>query len=52
MSHFDLWSYEDVKENSAAILEELAAGSMPCDGAWPAGQVEVFRAWLAAGMPA
>ena len=52
LSHFDLWSYEDVKANAAAILEELAAGNMPCDGAWPAEHVELFRAWIADDTPA
>jgi hypothetical protein len=50
-SHFDLWSYEDVVENQDAILETLAAGSMPCDGPWAAEQVELFRNWIAAGSP-
>lgn len=52
LSHFDLWSYEDVKANADVILDQLAAGSMPCDGAWPSEQVEIFRAWLADGTPA
>jgi hypothetical protein len=49
---FDLWSYDDVKANAEAILEQLAGGTMPCDGAWPGEQVELFRAWLADGAPA
>jgi hypothetical protein len=49
---FDLWSYDDVREHAAAILERLEDGSMPCDGAWPAERVEVFRSWLAEGAPA
>jgi hypothetical protein len=48
---FDLWSYDDVKDNADAILGVLEAGSMPCDGAWPENQVEAFRAWIAAGTP-
>jgi hypothetical protein len=48
---FDLWSYADVSEHADAILERLDAGSMPCDGAWPAEQVEAFRAWIASGKP-
>ena len=50
-SHFDLWSYEDVVENQDAILVTLAEGTMPCDDPWPAEQVDVFRAWVAAGSP-
>ena len=49
LSRFDLWSYDDVKANADAILGRLAAGSMPCDGAWPDEQVELFRAFLADG---
>jgi hypothetical protein len=52
LSHFDLWSYDDVEANADAILGQLAARSMPCDGAWPDEQVELFRAWLADGTPA
>jgi hypothetical protein len=52
LSHFDLWSYEDVVQNKDAILESLAAGDMPCDGPWQAEQVELFRAWVTAGTPA
>ena len=51
-SAFDLWSYDDVVGNGDAILEQLSAGTMPCDGAWPEGQIEVVRSWLEAGTPA
>ena len=47
---FDLWSYEDVKENAEMILERLEEGDMPCDGAWPDEQVGTFRSWVQAGM--
>jgi hypothetical protein len=49
---FDLHDHGSVSENAAAILERLEDGSMPCDGEWPAEQVERFRAWIAAGAPA
>jgi hypothetical protein len=49
---FDLASYEDVKENAEAIYERLAEGSMPCDDPWPDDQVQRFRDWIDAGMPA
>jgi hypothetical protein len=49
---FDLWSREDVAENSQAILQRLEDGSMPCDQAWPEEQVTIFRQWVDAGMPA
>jgi hypothetical protein len=49
---FDLWSYDDVKEHAAAILERVQNGSMPCDGAWPEEKVEAFRRWTETGMDA
>ena len=52
LRYFDLWSYDDVVQNKDAILDRLAGGDMPCDGPWPAGQVELFRSWVAAGTPA
>lgn len=47
---FDLWSYDDVKENAEGILERLEAGDMPCDGAWPEDDLEKFRTWIREGM--
>jgi CDGSH-type Zn-finger protein/truncated hemoglobin YjbI len=46
---FDLWSRDDVQAHAAGILERLRAGTMPCDGAWPAEQVDVFRRWTGSG---
>jgi hypothetical protein len=48
---FDLWSYDDVRSNSNAIAGRLRSGTMPCDGPWPAEQVDAFRRWIDAGMP-
>jgi hypothetical protein len=48
---FDLWSYDDVSEYADAILDRLEAGTMPCDGAWPKGQVELFQRWTQSGKP-
>jgi hypothetical protein len=45
-SHFDLSSYEDVRDNAEPIYERLADGTMPCDGAWPADDVQRFRTWI------
>jgi hypothetical protein len=47
--HFDLGSYEDVSDHADRILERLRRGSMPCDGAWPPQQVEVFDRWVRGG---
>ncbi len=49
---FDLWSYEDVKDNAQLILERLSDGDMPCDGAWPDTQVDLFKRWVESGTPA
>ncbi len=49
---FDLWSYDDVRAHGAGILGRLDDGTMPCDGSWPAAQVEVFRRWTESGTPA
>ena len=49
---FDLWSLDDVSTHVDAILDRLEAGTMPCDGAWPAERVAVFRRWIEAGKPA
>ena len=46
---FDLADYEDVKANADGIYERLADGSMPCDGAWPADRVALFRRWIDEG---
>ena len=46
---FDLWSADDVSENADAILDRLKAGTMPCDGAWPQAQVDLFARWVASG---
>jgi CDGSH-type Zn-finger protein/truncated hemoglobin YjbI len=47
---FDLWSADDVRAHSAAILERVANGSMPCDGAWPEDWITTFRRWTESGL--
>jgi truncated hemoglobin YjbI len=47
---FDLWSHDDVRQHAEAILEQVKAGTMPCDGAWPAEWVSAFERWIADGM--
>jgi hypothetical protein len=47
---FDLWSYDDVTRNSDGILRRLRSRTMPCDGAWPDAQVDVFQRWINSGM--
>jgi hypothetical protein len=46
---FDLWSRAEVAEHCDAILARLRAGTMPCDGAWPAERVAVFERWAESG---
>jgi hypothetical protein len=48
---FDLWSYDDVSQHAEAILGRLQEGTMPCDGAWPEAQVDLFQRWAAGGKP-
>ena len=48
-SSFDLASYEDVRAHAEAIYATLAAGQMPCDGAWTDEDVRRFRSWLDTG---
>ena len=47
--HFDLGSHGDVSDYADRILARLQRGSMPCDGAWPPQQVELFEKWLSGG---
>jgi hypothetical protein len=49
---FDLWSHDDVAQNSEAILGRLRDGTMPCDDAWPDQRIAVFQDWVEAGTPA
>jgi hypothetical protein len=49
---FDLWSHDDVAQNSDAILGRLRDGTMPCDSAWPDQRIAVFQDWVEAGTPA
>jgi hypothetical protein len=46
---FDLLSRDDVKQHARAILDRLRAGTMPCEGAWPDQQVDLFQRWVDEG---
>ncbi len=46
---FDLGDVAAVREHADAILDQVAAGRMPCYGAWPAEQVALFRQWIQGG---
>ena len=45
----DLSSYDDVAARADQILQKLESGKMPCDGAWPADKVDLFRRWVDQG---
>ena len=49
---FDLFDYADVVEHADAIVGALRSGQMPCDGAWPAAQLDTLQQWIDAGKPA
>ena len=46
---FDLWSFADVSAHGTQTAEQLQAGTMPCDGPWPADEVALFSDWLKSG---
>jgi hypothetical protein len=46
----DLSSYDEVKARGAEIYGRLEDGSMPCDEAWPAERLALFRRWIDEGM--
>jgi Ferritin-like len=48
---FDLAEVASVRQHAEAILDQVAAGRMPCDAAWPAERVALLRRWVQAGGP-
>jgi len=52
ISAFDLFDYASVVAHADAIAGALRSGKMPCDGAWPADQVEKLQQWIDDGKPA
>jgi Ferritin-like len=48
---FDLGEVASVRQHADAILEQVAAGRMPCDAAWPPERVALFHRWVQAGSP-
>jgi len=49
---FDLFDYGDVALHADAIVGALRSGKMPCDGGWPASQIETLQRWIDLGKPA
>jgi hypothetical protein len=52
LAAFDLFDYDDVVERADDIVESLRSGQMPCDGAWPAAQVDKLQQWIDTGKSA
>jgi hypothetical protein len=50
LKHFDLWLYQDVRENVDDICSVVSSGKMPCDGPWAPDQVSKFKEWMDSGM--
>ena len=46
---FDLWSFDDVKENASHILARIEHGSMPCDEPWDQQRIARLKAWVEGG---
>ncbi len=49
---FDLWDYQDVKDNAQNILERISDGTMPCDEEWPQERIDLLKRWIDSGMSA
>ena len=52
ISGFDLHAYADVSDAADRILARLQDKTMPCDGAWPDTDIQLFANWIDAGKPA
>lgn len=46
----DLSQYEDVKAHAKDIYARLVDGDMPCDSAWDAEKLGIFKEWMDSGM--
>lgn len=46
---FDLSSHADVSARADGILAQLKSGDMPCDGAWPPANIQLFSDWIGGG---
>jgi hypothetical protein len=45
----DLRRHDEVDRHADTILARLEDGTMPCDGPWDEGRVELFREWVKGG---
>ena len=48
--HIDLSNYENVKARAADIYARLVDGDMPCDAAWDADKLRLFKEWMDGGL--
>jgi hypothetical protein len=39
------------REHAGPILDQVRAGTMPCDGPWPRARVALFERWIEGGKP-
>jgi hypothetical protein len=46
----DLSSFANVKAKALHIFAAVQKGTMPCDAAWPADRVALFKKWMDEGM--
>jgi twitching motility protein PilT len=49
---FDLWDYDNVKENISDILKRIEGGEVPFEDGWPKEQLAVIRSWMREGLMA
>jgi hypothetical protein len=46
---FDLFKFDDVKQNADDILDTVSSGRMPCDIPWDGSKVDTFKRWMDGG---
>lgn len=46
---FDLWTYDDVKNNATDIYDAVSNGRMPPDEPWSQDKIDKFKAWMDGG---
>jgi twitching motility protein PilT len=49
---FDLWDYDDVRENVLDILKRIETQEPPFEDGWPKDRVDLFRSWMREGLMA
>jgi twitching motility protein PilT len=49
---FDLWDYDNVKENISDILKRIEGGDVPFEERWPQERLAMLRSWMREGLMA